>query len=289
MQCAWCGAEVADETAACPACRAVAVNPAAKRVRIGFGILMAVVFVLVAVVGVLMPARPSPPGPGSIVTTASVDATATAADPERAAVENAIRGFYATVDAGLPATSSAFVYKQGSGGDVRTAVVASGTTTFNVARAVIGTVTADVYGTESRSRVATPGAEVEFRMRRVDGSWLVSSWQEALETTLPPTALSLTDVTASDIVRTVLQAHQVGDSITLGLLTTEAFHLRHESWYDGADRSYLLTSWRIISAQPQGRVFLVRVQEIWLPTPLITTYTVVMVDGEIRVDAWTWK
>jgi hypothetical protein len=224
----------------------------------------------------------------SLVSTASVAPTQTAASA-RQAVEATIRGFYATVDARRPVTKSAYVYPRGSGGPTPRAVDASGTTTFTVARAVVGSWTADVYGRESRSAIATLGMEVEFRLRRVEGEWLISSWRPAPQTTAALQALRLSDSTARDVVGTLLQAHQVGDSGTIELLTTGAFRLRHNSWMDGADRSTLLTSWRIVSSKPKGDSYRVVVYEQWLPQPLATTYTVVMSGGEIVVSTWTWK
>jgi hypothetical protein len=265
-------------------------NPAARRIRVAFGILMALVFLLVAAVAVLTPATGPAPAPApSGVPTASVAPTAPPVDPDRAAVEAAINGFYATIDAGKPVTKSAYVYPKGTGGVAPRALDTSGTTVFHIARAVIGSGTADVYGRESRSVIATPGAEVEFRLRHVEGEWLISSWRQARDTTLAPQALTLSDVTARDVVGTLLQAHQVGDAGTVRLLTTPAFQALHGSWLDGTDRSALMTSWRIVSARPKGDAFLVVVDERWLPKALTSTYTVVMSGGEILVSGWSWK
>jgi hypothetical protein len=230
----------------------------------------------------------------SLVPTASLLPTATAVPAQsaasaRKAVEAAIRGFYATVDARRPVTKSAYVYKRGSGGPAPRAVEASGTTTFTIARAVVGSWTADVYGRESRSAIATPGAEVEFRLRRVEGEWLISSWRQARDTSAQPQKLALSDSTARDVVGTLLQAHQVGDSGTIELLTTAAFRARHNSWLDGQDRSAILESWRIVSSKPKGGNYLVVVYERWLPKPLTTTYTVVLSGGQVLVSAWTWR
>jgi hypothetical protein len=306
MKCPACGTDQADENAFCTACGvelraradedaqptddAVRANPAARRVRAGFGILMLLMFLLVAAVGILTPAQHSPVAPpASVVPTPSVEVTAPPVDPDRAAVEAAIRGFYGTIDAGRPVTKSAYVYPKGTGGPAPRAVEASGTTAFSIARAVIGSGTADVYGRESRSVIATTGAEVEFRLRHVEGEWLISSWQVARETTLAPQALSLSDVTSRDVVGTLLQAYQVGDVTTLELLTTEAFRARHNSWLDGSDRSALLSSWRIVSTRPEGNAYLVTVEEQLLPEPLTATYTVVLTNREILVDAVNWK
>jgi hypothetical protein len=224
----------------------------------------------------------------SLVPTTPVVPAQTAA-AARKAVEAAIRGFYTTVDARRPVTKSSYVYKRGSGGPTPRAVDATGTTTFSIARAVVGSWTADVYGRESRSAIATPGAEVEFRLRRVEGEWLISSWRVALAVDTKPQALALSDSTARDVVGTLLQAHQVGDSGTIGLLTTAAFRARHSSWLDGQDRSAVLTSWRILSSKPKDDNYTVVVYEQWLPEPLTTTYTVVLSGGQILVSVWTWK
>jgi hypothetical protein len=297
VQCPACSTESSDDTTVCPACgadlsaapEAPTPNPGARRIRIGFGVLMAAIFVAAVVIVVLLPAQPSPVPPGSVVPTASVEPTAAPVDPQRAAVEAAIRGFYATVDAGEPVTTSPYVYRKGSGGVAPAAVDSTGSTVFRIARAVVGSGTADVYGRESRSVIATSGAEVEFRLRLVDEKWLISSWQVARVVPLPSQALSLTDATARDIVGTVLQARQVGDATTMMLLTTDAFQAAHASWFDGADRTTLLTSYRIVSARPKGAAYIVTAEEQWLPEPLTTTYTVVLVGGEILVDGWSWK
>jgi hypothetical protein len=298
MQCPQCGAESPGDETACPACGA-ALEPAieaavpnrrARGVRIGFGVLMALVFVLVAAVAILRPAAPSPTPAPSSVPTASVEPTAPPVDPDRAAIEAAIRGFYATVDAGESVTVSPYVDPKGRGGARTRAVDASGTTTFSIARAVVGTGSADVFGRESRSVVATGGAEVEFRLGVVDGEWLISSWQVARAETMPSQALALSGGTAKDVVGTLLQAHQVGDTTTLTLLTTERFRAAHSSWLDGVDRSSLLISWQIGSAKRKGgAAYAVTVKELWRPTPLTSTYTVVMSGGQIVVDAWSWK
>ena len=265
-------------------------NPAARRVRLAFGILMVVVFVLVAAAAVLLPPKPSPVVTApSAVPTASVEPTAPPVDPARAAVESAIRGFYATVDASKPVTTSAYVDRKGRGGPAPAAVATGGVTTFRIARAVVGSETADVYGRESRSVIATGGAEVEFRLRLVEKEWLISSWQVARQAPVPPQSLALTDVTARDVVSTLLRSRQVGDTTTMLLLTTARFRAAHASWFDGADRTQLFTSWKITGAGPKGAAYTVTVREQWLPEPLTSTYTVVITGGDILVDAWTWK
>lgn len=265
-------------------------NPAAQRVRLGFGILMVAVFLLVAAVAVLLPAKPSPVVPApSTVTTASVEPTAPPVDPAHAEVEAAIRGFYASVDASEPVTASAYVYSKGRGGPAPASVATGGVTTFRIARAVVGSETADVYGRESRSVISTGGAEVEFRLRLVKKQWLISSWQIVRAMPVASEALVLTDVTARDIVSTLMRSRQVGDSTTMLLLTTAKFRAAHASWFDGADRTALFTSWRITSAGPKGAAYAVTVEEKWLPEQLTSTYTVVIAGGEILVDAWSWK
>jgi len=265
-------------------------NPAARRVRIGFGILMVVVFLLVAAVAVLLPAKPS-----SVVTapskvpTASVEPTAPPLDPAQAAVEAAIRGFYATVDASKPVTTSAYVDREGRGGPAPALVPTSGVTTFRIARAVVGSGTADVYGRESRSVISTGGAEIEFRLRLVEKVWLISSWQIARQVPVQSQSLALTDVTARDIVSTLLRSRQVGDTTTMMMLTTANFRAAHASWFDGTDRTALLSSWKITAAESKGTAYNVTVREEWLPEPLTSTYTVVITRSDILVDAWTWK
>ena len=298
MQCPDCGAESPDDETTCPECgasldpqpEAPVPNRGARAVRIGFGVLMALVFVLVTAVAVLRPAQPSPVPAPSSVPTASVEPTAPPVDPDRAAIEAAIRSFYATVDAGYPATVSPYVDPKARGGVAPRAVDASQTTTFTIARAVIGTGSADVFGRESRSVIATGGAEVEFRLNVVHEKWLIASWRVARAETVPSQALALSSGTAKDVVGTLLQAHQVGDATTLKLLTTERFRAAHGSWLDGVDRSSLLISWRIGSAKPKGgAAYTVTVKELWRPTPLTSTYTVIMSGGQIVVDAWSWK
>ena len=297
MQCPQCGVESPDGETTCPSCgatlepaaEAAVPNRGARGVRIGFGVLMALVFLLVAAVAILRPAQPSPAPVPSSVPTASVEPTAPV-DPDRAAIEAAIRGFYATIDAGASVTVSPYVDPKGRGGAVPRAVDASGSTTFTIARAVIGTGSADVFGRESRSAVATTGAEVEFRLRVIHEKWLISSWLVARPDTTPSQALALTSGTAKDVVGTLLQAHQVGDATTLTLLTTERFRAAHSSWLDGVDRSSLLISWKIGAAKPKGgAAYTVTVKELWKPTPLTSTYTVIMSGGQIVVDAWSWK
>jgi hypothetical protein len=295
MKCPQCGTDLTADDTACPSCGApleppsdkVAPNRGARFVRIGFGILMALVFLLVAAVIVLRPGQTPPAPTASRVPTASVEPTAPV-DPDRAAIEGAIQGFYATVDAGASVTVSPYVYPKGRGG-VAPAAVASGTTTFSISRAVIGTGTADVFGTESRSVVASTGVDVEFRLLVVHDTWLISSWQVSRETTAPPQSFKLSAMTAIDVVSTLLQARQVGDTTTLKLVTTERFRAAHGSWLDGADRSALLTSWAIGAAKPKGDAYTVTVREKWQPTPLTSTYTVIMTGGQVLVDAWSWK
>jgi len=296
MQCPQCGVESPDNETTCPSCGAAlepAAEPAvpnrgARGVRIGFGVLMALVFLLVAAVAILRPAQPSPAPAPSRVPTASVEPTVPV-DPDRAAIEAAIRGFYAAVDAGTSVTVSPYVDPKGRHGVVPHAVDASGSTTFTIARAVIGTGSADVYGRESRSVIATTGAEVEFRLHVIHEEWLISSWRVARADTMPTQALALTSGTAKDVVDTLLQAHQVGDATTLALLTTERFRAAHSSWLDGVDRSSLLISWKIGAAKREGAAYTVTVKELWKPTPLTSAYTVIMSGGQILVDAWSWK
>ncbi len=296
MKCPACGSELTGDFEVCPSCGAerppIATgepNPAARRVRIGFGVLMALVFVLVAAVAVLTPAEPSSPPSGSGAPTSSVLTTA-ALDPERSAIEVTIRGFYAAADSGSTVATSPFVYQQGIGGPQPGALDASASTSFTVTRAVIGSGTADVFGTESRSVVASAGAEVEFTLRKVEGgSWLISSWAAAREMTSASQVLSLTEATAVDVVTALLQARQVGDASTVKLLTTTAFQARHASWLDGVDRQALLTSWQVVSAKPDAPSYLVTVQEQWLPKPLTSVYTVVLRGEDILVDAWSFQ
>ena len=297
MQCPDCSAESPDDQTTCsscgatlePAVEAAVPNRGARAVRIGFGVLMALVFLLVATVAILRPAQPSPVPVPSTVATASVESTVPV-DPDRAAIEAAIQGFYATVDAGASATVSPYVDPRGRGGVAPRAVDASGSTTFSIARAVIGTGSADVFGRESRSVIATGGAEVEFRLNVVHEKWLISSWHVVRADTMPSQTLALSSGTAKDVVGTLLQAHQVGDTTTLKLLTTERFREEHSSWLDGVDRSSLLVSWKIGAAKPKGgAAYTVTVKERWRPTPLTSTYTVVMSGGQIVVDAWSWK
>jgi len=296
MQCPQCGVESPDDETTCPSCgatlepaaEAAVPNRGARAVRIGFGVLMALVFLLVAAVAILRPAQPSPAPAPSKVPTASVEPTVPV-DPDRAAIEAAIRGFYAAIDAGTSVTVSAYVDPKGRGGVVPHAVDASGSTTFTIARAVIGTGSADVFGRESRSVVATTGAEVEFRLSVIHEKWLISSWRVARTDTTPAQTLALTGNTAKDVVGTLLQAHQVGDATTLTLLTTERFRAAHSSWLDGVDRSSLLVSWKIAAAKRKGAAYTVTVKELWKPTPLTSTYTVIMSGGQIVVDAWSWK
>jgi hypothetical protein len=137
--------------------------------------------------------------------------------------------------------------------------------------------------------ISTDGAEVEFRLRLVKKQWLVASWQLARTAPVAPQALVLTDVTARDVVSTLMRSRQVGDATTMALLTTAKFRAAHASWFDGTDRTAQFTSWRITAAAPKGAAYTVKVDEKWLPDPLMSTYTVVIADGEILVDAWSWK
>lgn len=297
MDCPVCGTPLDAETDVCATCTAemhatdaaAPVNPAARFVLLGFGAMMALVFALVVVVAVLTPGPPISVPRGSGVTTGSAESTSVTGDPREPALAAAIRGFYATVDSGASVASSTYIYQEGLGGVAPAAVEASGTTGFRIARAVLGTGTADVYGAESRSVITTAGVEVHFRLRFVNDTWLISSWESAADDALLPQELALTESTALDIVDTVLQARQAGDKPTLTMLTTEAFQARHSSWFDGMDRSWLLLSWQIVAARPEGATYLVTATEQWLPTPITTTYTVVLVGGEMRVDAWTFQ
>jgi hypothetical protein len=257
--------------------------------RIGGGVVMALALAVVVAVAVLRPAEPSPGPSPSGATTSSPEATATI-DPDRAQIERALASFYAAIDAGDPDPVSPYVYPDGAGGPAPVAIDTSGTTTFTITRAVIGTGTADVFGQESRSAIATGGADVEFRLRIVYGTWLIAGWQVAPhEQPAASQALGLNAVAAKDVVGTLLQAHQVGDSTTLRLVATGRFLAAHSSWLDGVDRSKLLTSWRIVAAKPKGSAYTVTVREQWKPTPLTSTYTVVLSAGDVRADAWSWK
>lgn len=251
--------------------------------------MMALLFLAVGAAAVLKPAQPVPTPASSNVPTASVAPTSTPVDPDRLAIETAIAGFYSTLDAGDPPAESPYVYPEGRGGISPATAGATGTTIFSIARAVIGSSTADVYGRESRSRIASDGIEIEFRLRLVDKEWLISSWQAAREATIPPARLRLTDVTTRDVVATLIQARRVGDAATIRMLTTPAFQRAHSSWLDGIDRSDLLSSWRIVSARPKDDGWEVDAAETWKPTPLDATYRVVLSDGEALVDAWSWK
>ena len=290
MQCPECGTTIEDGSEACPGCAAAhpVSEPPIRRVRVGFAIALTALFLVAFVAVLLRPAgRPTAP-PASNVSTRSVEPTLPV-DPVRAAIAQTIRGFYATVDAGESVTVSPYVYPQGSGGTAPAQVESTTTTDFSIARAVVGSGTADVYGRESRPVIAPRQGEVEFRLRLVDDTWLISSWQVAREATTAPQALALSNVTARDIVGTLLQARQAGDATTVRLLTTERFRSAHSSWLNGADQTALLLSYRVVSAQARGAEYTVTVAEDWKPTPLTTTYTVVLSNGEILVDAWSWK
>lgn len=292
MQCPQCDAPIEDDSSVCAACGASTgpAAPRARRVRAGFALALIALFLIVFAVALLLPSAPAPvpSPPASIAPTASVEPTAPPVNPDRAAVEEAIKGFYATIDAGESVTISPYVFSEGRGGNVP-ADVGTGTTTFSIARAVVGSGTADVYGRESRSVIATGSAEVEFRLRHVDEKWLISSWRVARETTLAPQALRLSNVTARDIVGTLLQARQVGDATTVRMLTTERFQLRHASWLDGSDQSALLIDYRITGAKKQGKDYEVTVTEGWVAESLRSTFTVIIGNGEILVDAWSFE
>ena len=291
MQCPECETTMEDGADACPACGAAVTSPApyARRIRVGFALTLGALFLGVFVVALLRSASPPSAPPASKVPTSSVEATQPPVDPHRAAIERTIGGFYATIDAGKPVTASPYVYAKGRGGIAPQQVESTSTTTFSVARAVVGSGTADIFGRESRTVIAPPQVEVEFRLRLVGGRWLISSWQIAPKAIAPPSVLALSSVTARDVVETLLQAHQVGDATVVRMLTTTRFQLAHGSWLDGRDKSALLVGYRIIDAKASGGRYLVTVAEDWKPTPLITTYTVIDSNGDILVDAWTWK
>lgn len=297
MRCPDCDTELTGGEGVCPSCGAAPHDPetpggrdrGARWVRIGFGVVMALALALVIAVAVLRPTTPSTAPSTSGATMPSPGASASA-DPDRAQIDRAIASFYAAIDAGTAVPVSPYVYPDGEGGPPPVAIDTSGTTTFAITRAVVGTGTADVFGQESRSVITTGGAEVEFRLRLVYGTWLITNWQAATPEPLAASqALGLNAVAAKDVVGTLLQAHQVGDSTTLRLVATGRFLAAHGSWLDGVDRSSLLTSWEILTAKPKGSAYTVTVRESWKPTPLTSTYTVVLSAGDVRVDAWTWK
>ena len=318
MQCLSCGSDLPDGALACPECGLMPPLPEggrrkrterARRRWLSMALLAAAAILLlgaaagtVVVLLVVPQSRPAPRPPVTIPRAArsAKPATATpspAADASAAAT--AVVRFYEAIDT-WDATAVAAAVTTGT----RPAVALSALddwslTTFSAVRSEVESDTALVFGHETRQAFGSRTLGVKFTLVRAGGSWLVQSWQPADEGivngAVPSTgagagATSLTSSTARDLVETLLQARQLGDSGTIRLLTTAKFQTEHGAvWLDGVDNSLTFTRFIVKSIKRKAATFAVTVSERWASGTEVATYTVVEASGTVLVDARTSK
>ena len=228
-----------------------------------------------------------------------MEPTMTAADRDQIAAEHVVTALYSALNASDTAAARSLVTS-----DTQHAVDVGvfrqwSYTTFQVARSVIETDTAFVFGHESQRQLGAKTLGVQFTLQRVGGHWLIKGWDEADEGTVngavPSSGLAagpiaLDEVTSKDVVSTLLQARQVGDTATIEMLTTAHFQAVHTGdWLDGVNRSQTFTAFTIASVRKKGSTYYVTTKENWDAGIETGTYGVVMVNGTILVDTWSEK
>jgi predicted nucleic acid-binding Zn ribbon protein len=307
MDCTECGTALPEDATACPECGATveAPRPPKKR-RGGFAVALLLVFVLVATaaavyVWVLPVVRSRMTGASGARTSASasVEPTSPSSSAERIAVESAVTGFYATANSGDTTSVRSLVTT-----DTRSAVKKAPfkgwkITTFLVVRSMIDSDTAYVYGRESRHEFGSKAFfGVKFTLRRVQGTWLVQSWQPAdkgavsgaLPSVAKATSIALSDATARDLINTLLQARQAGDTVTIRMLTTVRFQKKNAgTWLNGVNNAASFTSFSIQGTKKKRSTYVVTVKERWSGSVRTSTYTVIMKKQTLLVDAHSGK
>lgn len=314
MQCPTCGTVLPEGTAVCPTCGEALAQPTATptapspedpsrgqtALLVGLS-AVALVLLGVVVAGVVLlvvPAyRTRTPVGRAESTPASVEPTATTSEREQSAAEALVTGFYGAVNSKDFGALTSMVTS-----DTTPAVAPSAfrdwkPTTFGVARSVIGSDSASVYGRESVRALGGKDKGVKFTLARVGGAWLIKKWQAVDEGTVTGAmpaggqaggVLALTDATARDVVSTLLQARQQGDPSVIRLLTTVKFQEANaETWLDGVDNAESFTGFTIANVKKQGSRLKVTVKETWTSKVRVSTYTVVMNKQTILVDGWS--
>lgn len=311
MQCERCGAEVPTEASACPDCGEAieAPEPAPKKKPKNRGLLvatLALAFVLLGsaatVVYLALPEHSrsglSGVGAGSGAS-ASVEPTLTPEDLDQISAENAVKAFYEALNTHYIPVIQSLVTS-----DTRSAINAKllkgwVVNSFQPVRTVIEGDGASVYGHESVRAFGARTLGVKFRLARVNEKWLIQFWlpadEGAIKGAVPGSGMAagpigLTEATARDVVSTLLQAHQVGDSATIRLVTTPRFQQVHAAtWLNDVNNSATFTQFAIASVKKKGSVYVLTSSETWSARPRNVTYTVIMVDHTILVDATSAK
>jgi predicted nucleic acid-binding Zn ribbon protein len=302
MECEQCGSVLPEDADACPDCGAEATAPEPKRKRKSPLLVATLVlaFLLLAGAGTAVylsvaPSLRDAARRAAIVSSApgSAETTLTADDLDQIAAESAVKSFYEALNTRYAPMAQALVTT-----DTRSAIDAKllkawTTTSFLPARTLIDSDTASVYGHETVRALGSSTLGVKFTLQRVDGAWLVQSWgpvdEGAVSGAVPGSAqaagpIALTDATASDIVDTLLQAHQVGDDATIAMLTTAAFQKANAAWLNGVDNSQAFTSFAITGVKKKGAAYVVSTTEHWSSKTRTSRYTVVMQTQTILVN-----
>jgi hypothetical protein len=227
----------------------------------------------------------------------AVDATGTIDTGDNTAAENAVVTFYETVNSGDFTAVQALVTPDTKSAIDPGAFEGWSTTTFEVTWSAVDSGTAYVYGRESVRQFGSQDLGVKFTLQRQNGEWLIQTWTGVDEATVngatPSSgkgsgATALTAASAKDIVSSLLQARQAGDSQTVRMLTTAKFQTDHgDIWLDGSDNSEYFTKYTIKTAKKKGSTYVVTVTEVWNSGTETGTYTVVQQSGVVLVNDWS--
>jgi predicted nucleic acid-binding Zn ribbon protein len=307
MECTQCGTVLPEDSTECPECGAAVQVPAEAPRGRGARLVGWVVIALVAIGALALAAYVTVPGlsgsgrfgnGAASSATASVEPTLTADDLDQIAAEAAVGAFYGAIGSGETTAVRSLVTTETRSAIGPALFKGWSATTFQVARSMIESDTAYVYGHESRRAFGSKTLGVKFTLKRAAQRWLVDTWQPADEGAVNgalPSAgqgagpIALSDATASDVVSTLLQARQTGDAKTIEMLTTAAFQAAHADWLDGVDNSPAFTQFVLGAVKHKGPAYLVSASERWSGHNRRSTYTVVMQGHDILVNAWSTK
>lgn len=257
--------------------------------------LAVTVFVVLPRIHPAAPLRPSP-SPASQAPV-SVPASSTSEASDTAVAESVVTSFYAGINAGDYRAVAALVTSATTSSVAPSRFKKWTATTFQIARSLLETDTAFVYGHESRRAFGSKGMGLRFTLVRIRGTWLIKTWaavnEGAINGAMPPSGAAaadreLTDATARDIATSLLEARQVGDPETIRLLTTAEFQrVNAMAWLNGVDNTSSFTSFSIASVKKAGDAYVVTVSERWTSGAESDTYTVIDAGESLLVDAWT--
>jgi len=235
----------------------------------------------------------------SAQTTGSVEPTMTAADKDQIAAESVVTALYSALNASDTAAARSLLTS-----DTQNAVDVGvfrdwSYTTIQVARSVIETDTASVYGQESQRQLGSAQRDVKFSLLRTGDRWLVTNWQAvdagALSGAVPSATvvaapIALDEANSKDVVSTLLQARQAGDAETIRTLTTARFQSAYgATWLNEVNNSVEFSSFTITGVRKKGDTYVVSALESWAEQIQKSTYGVVMQNQTILVDTWSAK